>query len=213
MKEYRFEVTDYDPALSTEIELALRAETERKSRDVLPKMWAVTDKMNRIQKESGGASRPKTSSYLLSVCFIGAGILLFYAGLRQPAKFNILTVFGALVLFWGIVRLIPKGTKRQDRKFKNGANALLNNLNNIDPALQPKVTISDSGVCISSGTDEKNMDFDSITAAYETQNLWIFAYGNAVTVVQKADLLDAEPGEVSKYLRKRIKNRFEILDN
>lgn len=213
MKEFQFDVTGYDSELAAELELALRAETERKSRDVLPKMWAVTDKMNRLQKASGGAPKPKTSSYLLSACFICAGILLLYAGLRQPARFNVLTVFGALALFWGIVRLIPKGSKKQDQKFKNGANALLNNLNNMDPEQRPKVTISDRGVCIRSGSEEKNMEFDSVSAAYETQNLWIFACGTAVTVVQKADLLDSEPGEVSKFLRKRIKNRYEKLDD
>ena len=56
------------------------------------------------------------------------------------------------------------------------------------------------------------MPFDELTAVYETERLWAVVCGEAVTVVQKSDLSDAEPAEVSKYLRKRIKNKYEKLN-
>lgn len=215
MKEFVFDVTQYDSGLAVEVEQVLRAETERKSRMALPKMWAVTDKMNKIKEKSGGAPKPKTSAYLLTAFLLIAGLFVFIPGIQQEKKWNVMTVFGVILLLIVIIRLLPKGRgkKKQDEKFRKGAGALLGNLNSIDPAQKPQVTITNSGLCIRAADEEKEMPFDEMTAVYETEHLWAAVCGQAVTVVQKSDLLETEPAEVSKFLRKRMKNKFEKLEN
>ena len=214
MKEFIFDVTQYDSGLAVEVEQVLRAETERKSRSALPKMWAVTDKMNTIQQKSGGKPKPKTSGYLLTFFLFVAGLFVFIPGLQQAQKFNVMTVFGAILLLIGVIRLLPKGRgqKKQAERFRKGADTLLTNLNSADPAEQPQVVVTNSGLSIRSASDKREMPFDELTAVYETEHLWAAVCGDAITVVQKDDLLDAEPSEVTKFLRKRIKNKFEKLN-
>ena len=213
MKEFVFDVSQYDSGLAVEVEQVLRAETERKSRIALPKMWAVTDKMNTIQEKAGGKPKPKTSGYLLTFFLFVAGLFVFIPGIMQVKKFNVMTVFGVILLLIGIIRLLPKGgrQKKQAERFQKGASTLLANLNAIDPAEQPQVTISNAGFSICTESEKKEMPFDELTAVFETEHLWAAVCGEAITVVQKSDLQEAEAPEVSKFLRKRIKNKYEKL--
>ena len=212
MKEYVFHVSGYDNSLADEVEKTLRAETERKSRQSLPKMWSVTDKMNTLREESGGKAKPKTSGFLLTLFFIGVGLFVFIPGTKQANRVNAMTIIGAICLLIGVIRLLPKSAKLQDQKFKNGAQALLQNLNRTDFSEQPKVTVNNAGVCISAASGERTIAFDQIDAAYETASLWAFISNGTVTMVQKKDLPDEEHSEFTKYLRKSLRNKFEVLE-
>ena len=99
--EFVFVPTPYSAELQEELAKALRARTEIISRKMNPKLWRMTDGVNRFA-EANRADNPvlkrrKTVQTVLSVVLAAIGVFLLVTGLTEPRNTTLLAV-GAIAL-------------------------------------------------------------------------------------------------------------------
>ena len=99
--EFVFVPTHYSPELQSELAKALRARTEIVSRKKNPKLWRMTDGVNRFAEANRAddpvLKRRKTVQTVLSVVLAAMGVFLLVTGLTEPRNTTLLAA-GAIAL-------------------------------------------------------------------------------------------------------------------
>ena len=99
--EFVFVPTHYSPELQSELAKALRARTEIVSRKKNPKLWRMTDGVNRFAEANRAddpvLKRRKTVQTVLSVVLAAIGVFLLVTGLTEPRNTTLLAA-GAIAL-------------------------------------------------------------------------------------------------------------------
>ena len=99
--EFVFVPTPYSAELQEELAKALRARTEIISRKMNPKLWRMTDGVNRFAEANRAddpvLKRRKTVQTVLSVVLAAIGVFLLVTGLTEPRNTTLLAA-GAIAL-------------------------------------------------------------------------------------------------------------------
>ena len=99
--EFVFVPTPYSAELQEELAKALRARTEIISRKMNPKLWRMTDGVNRFAEANRAddpvLKRRKTVQTVLSVVLAAMGVFLLVTGLTEPRNTTLLAA-GAIAL-------------------------------------------------------------------------------------------------------------------
>lgn len=104
---FSFQVTPLDPdRLCSQISRALEKRTELISRQKCPKMWALTDKLNRVEKapQAVRENRKKRRSFLGLLNWL-LGLFLLIPGLMEPQTLWVPLLVGAAGFGMGVVIL------------------------------------------------------------------------------------------------------------
>ena len=92
--EFVFVPTPYSAELQEELAKALRARTEIISRKMNPKLWRMTDGVNRFAEANRAddpvLKRRKTVQTVLSVVLAAIGVFLLVTGLTEPRNTTLL---------------------------------------------------------------------------------------------------------------------------
>ena len=92
--EFVFVPTPYSAELQEELAKALRARTEIISRKMNPKLWRITDGVNRFAEANRAddpvLKRRKTVQTVLSVVLAAIGVFLLVTGLTEPRNTTLL---------------------------------------------------------------------------------------------------------------------------
>ena len=126
--EFVFVPTHYSPELQSELAKALRARTEIVSRKKNPKLWRMTDGVNRFAEECRAddplLKRRGIVRTVLSVILAAAGVFLLVTGLMEPKNMTLL-VTGVIALVIAAARFLPRPDADMTRQFQKSAALLL----------------------------------------------------------------------------------------
>ena len=202
--EFVFVPTPYSPELQEELAKALRARTEIISRKKNPKLWRMTDGVNRFAEANRAddlvLKRRKIIQTVLSVILAAAGIFLLVTGLTEPRDTTQL-VTGIIALVIAAARFLPRPDASMTRQFQKSASLLLKSLGGLDLSSKPKIRFTD--VCMQIKTNQKSADFpyEKMETLVETPGLFLMTHSGSATVLQKKDLILGTPEEFLDFFR------------
>ena len=125
MEEYIFAPTVCGAELEEELAAALEKRMEIFSRASLPKMWNVTDGLNRYAAR--GSGRKGILRKTLPWVLILAGLFLAVPGLMDPKELRTPLIAGAFFMLLGISSLLRQRPARRKGSFRRAAAGMLQN--------------------------------------------------------------------------------------
>ena len=189
--EFLFHITNYDdPALDAEAAELLRQRLEARSREVVPGMWKVTDRLN--ARAARGPGREKRRRYrVYGVLLIALGVFALVPGLMEPRIPSL---------------IMPV---RRSASCVREAADLLAGRRAVDwGKAAAEVRFDGSGMTVSAQEDREAVPYGDMTGIFETERLWLLVYGGEkALLLQKKDLTSGVAAEFPPFLRDKINNR------
>ena len=177
--EFVFVPTSYGAELQDELAKALRARTEIISRKKNPKLWRMTDGVNRFTEEHKAEDpvlkRRKIVQTVLSVILAVMGVFLLVTGLTEP-----------------------RDTTRQ---FQKSASLLLKSLGGLDLSSKPKIRFTDEAMQIKTNQKSADFPYEKMETLVETPRLYLLTHSGSATVLQKKALILGTPEEFLDFFR------------
>lgn len=208
--EFAFRLSPYDqPDLQRQLAIALDKRTEMISRRKYPRIWRVTDWINRRR----GRSALKNRWFGLPLLLLG--IVLLVPGLMDPKGLTVPLFTGAFATVLGFMRLLgveksnAGKAKKISPQFYAAAEKLLSGLQAERMDKQNPITVCFGDACMALG-DEMKIPYDGFDAIVQTAALFLLTWQERVTVLQRQDLVDACAHEFVDFLQQ--KTGLEIVD-
>lgn len=189
-----FHLTAYDTALLLpQVSRALEKRTELLSREKVPGLWKITDRLN-SRADLGDPSPVR--GRVLGTIFLVLGLLLFIPGAMQPKELLGPLLGGAVAILWGIWRIWATLGHRSS-SFSSAAEKLLAGKERITPEQQLCVTFSAKGMTLSAaGSAPVTVPYADLSCVIETPDLFLLVHDSRATLLQKRDL---EGGDVESF--------------
>lgn len=208
--EFVFRLSGYDdPALEAETVDLLRQRLEARSRQVMPGMWKVTDKLNAHRVDAATAARRRKRSHIYGVLLLILGVFALVPGLMEP-RIPSLIVTGTLAIVWGIwsVSLRERKPLRPPASCRKEAAELLAGRRAVDwSKASTEVRFDETGMTVSAGENREAVPYEDMTGIFETERLWLLVCGGErALLLQKKDLLSGAAGDFLPFLRGKIIN-------
>lgn len=202
--EFVFVPTHYSPELQSELAKALRARTEIVSRKKNPKLWRMTDGVNRFAEECRAddplLKRRGIVRTVLSVILAAAGVFLLVTGLMEPKNMTLL-VTGVIALVIAAARFLPRPAADMTRQFQKSAALLLKSLGGLDLSSKPKIRFTDEAMQIKTNQKSADFPYEKMETLVETPSLFLLTHSGSATVLQKKDLILGTPEEFLDFFR------------
>lgn len=203
-----FHITNYDdPALDGEAAELLHQRLEARSRQAVPVMWKVTDKLNaQAAKGPGRGTRRRYKVY--GVILIALGIFALAPGLMEP-RIPSLIITGGLAVVWGLWSfcLREKRPLQPPASCKKGAAELLAGRRAVNwSGASVEVRFDEGGMTVSAEEGREAVPYEDMTGIFETERLWLLVHGGErALLLQKKDLISGARGDFLPYLQEKIK--------
>ena len=202
--EFVFVPTPYGTELQEELAKALRARTEIISRKKNPRLWRMTDSVNRFAEEHGAddpvLKRRKIIQTVLSAVLAAAGVFLLVTGLMEPRNTTLLAA-GVIALIIAAARLLPRPDAGITRQFQKSASLLLKSLGGMDLSSKPKIRFTDETMQIKSNQRSADFPYEKMETLVQTPRLFVLTHSGSATVLQKKDLISGTPAEFLDFFR------------
>lgn len=210
--EFIFHISGYDdPALDGETAQALEQRLAAYSREVMPQMWAVTDKLNAHAAKGPGRDARRKKNRVYGVLLLAMAVFVLVPGLTEP-QIPALICVGAFALAAGLFCLwLSRAEKPADppAPCREEAAQLLERLRGLDWTAEEnrmEVRFDPDGMTLSKGdAAQKRLHWSGLAALYETDHIWMLLYGeDQALILQKKDLTAGEPEEFMACVRENI---------
>jgi len=201
---YRFQVTAMDiEALLPQVSLALEKRVELASRKRLPGIWRVTDYFRQQPRASGKALRKRRKhTRVLGVLCLALGIIAFIPGLMEPRDW-LLLLAGAGGIGAGAVSLL--GGRRGKNPYDCQARQLLEGKGRMAEGMAPQVVFSPEGMTLTDGNGQiRTVSYDAFKQVLECEDIFLVAYGQWASILQKKDMAEGKAGELRDFLAQRV---------
>ena len=202
--EFVFVPTPYSSELQDELAKALRARTEIISRKKNPKLWRMTDGVNRFTEEHKAEDpvlkRRKIVQTVLSVILAVMGVFLLVTGLTEPRDTTLLAA-GVIALVIAAARFLPRTDASMTRQFQKSASLLLKSLGGLDLSSKPKIRFTDEAMQIKTNQKSADFPYEKMETLVETPRLYLLTHSGSATVLQKKDLILGTPEEFLDFFR------------
>ena len=196
--------TPYGAELQDELAKALRARTEIISRKKNPKLWRMTDGVNRFTEEHKAEDpvlkRRKIVQTVLSVILAVMGVFLLVTGLTEPRD-TTLRAAGVLALVLAAARFLPRPDASMTRQCQKSASLLLKSLGGLDLSSKPKIRFTDEAMQIKTNQKSADFPYEKMETLVETPRLYLLTHSGSATVLQKKDLILGTPEEFLDFFR------------
>ena len=199
---FTFHLHPYDmETLLPQASKALEKRNELISRKKYPGLWSLTDQLNTMTQRR---TRSKLCTRLLSILCLAVGIFLFVPGLMKPQELLVPLLAGAVALGAGIGGLW-RSRKRRKTPFDKSAKKLLAGKDQITAEDAVMVTFSEDGMSFPTGSgNTESVPYSGFECAIETADLFLFVYGERITVLQKTDLTEGDIDNLCILLSEQI---------
>ncbi|MCI8420466.1 MAG: YcxB family protein [Oscillospiraceae bacterium] len=205
-----FQMSGYgDPALDEEAVQLLEQRLEKKSRQVMPGMWSLTDRLNGHASGDSGRENRKMRYRTYGGVLLALGVLALAAGLREPRTPSLIWA-GGFAAFCGGMEFLSARKKRPHippASCRNEAIRLLDRLRGVDwsaPANRMELCFTGDGLTIAGAEEEKTVPYGEIKSIFETERLWLLIYGEEQAILlKKEDLQEGDPSEFLPYIREK----------
>ena len=207
--EFVFRITDYsDPALDAETAELLRQRLEARSREAMPGMWQVTD---RLEAWATPAVKGRRRRYALQgAALIALGVFAVVPGLMEP-RVPSLILTGSLSILAGLLTICGakvKSPPEPPASCRREAAKLLKFPGETDwEALQAQVRFDETGRTVKTAEGESRTGYGQLRGVFESERLWLLVCGGErALLLQKKDLVSGEAGSFLPYLQGKIIN-------
>ena len=208
--EFVFRLSNYDASdLKQETARLLQQRVEAHSRQTLPKVWKVTDKLNSRKKASPEAlARRRRLRRIYGVFLLILGVIALVPGLMKPRIPSLIGAgAGAVVVglaeLWLSVERKPSAPPLYCRQM---AEELLAGRQAVDwSKVRGEVRFDDSGAALMTGETQELADYQELTGVFETERLWLVVDEKSMALLlQKKDLVSGEADAFLPYLQGKI---------
>lgn len=217
-----FNLTKYDTAeLFAETKLSLEKYTEISSRNNLPILWGITDKLNALTFGKDHAVKPtkrsRVKSIVLSIICILIGIILFVPSVLYPQEHIGSLIISAFSIIHGIVGLVlicstANGKKRLNKQFEKAAVALLENTDAAVSSNKTTVIFTSSHMEISlSDTKNESAAYSNIECVIESKKTFLIVFDSRVVILQKKDIAEGNADILRGILHSSISSYHSIV--
>ena len=209
--EFIFRITGYDdPALDGEVPRALEQRLAAHSRETLPGLWAVTDRLNDFSASGPGRTGRRGRRCVYGVLLLALGIFALVPGLAEP-RTPALIIAGTLGIAAGLLNFLLTREKKRPvppASCRREAAQLLNPRRETDwETLQAEVRFDGAGWSVATGEGESRTAYDKLRGIFETERIWLLVYGRDMALLlQKKDLTAGDPEKFLPYLQEKITN-------
>lgn len=209
--EFLFQITDYnDPALDAEAAELFCRRLEAKSREVLPGMWRVTDRLNAQAAKGPGRETRRRRYRVYGALLMVLGVFALVPGLMEPRIPSLIAAggFAAVIGLWNL-GLRERKPFRPTTFCRKEAAELLKACRETDwKALRAEVRFDADGWSVRTTEGEIRTEFDKLQSVFETERLWLLACEkDRALLLQKKDLSLGGAEEFLPHLREKIHNK------
>ncbi len=207
--EFVFRITDYeDSALEAETAELLRRRLEARSRNVMPGIWRVTDRLNACAAKGPGREE-RRRYWVCGVILIVLGVFALVPGWMEPRTPSLIAAggFAAAMGLWCLC-LRERKPLRPPASCKKEAAELLKTYRERDwKALRAEVRFDGTGWSFKTAEGGGQITCDDLRGVFETERLWLLVYGaEKALLLQKRDLVSGEAGEFLPYLQGKMRD-------
>ena len=185
MEQYIFAPTVCGAELEEELAAALEKRMEIFSRASLPKMWNVTDGLNRYAAR--GSGRKGILRKTLPWVLILAGLFLAIPGLMDPKELRTPLIMGFFFVLLGVLFLLRKRPARRKGSSRQAAAGMLQNTAAL-ATMSVQVVFDGGGMKVITQDGERSVSYAEMEMLIETPRLYLLTYGGKATLLQKKDL-------------------------
>ena len=198
--EFVFHISPYsDPSLVQQVSRALKERTELCSRTQFPKLWRVTDNLNRRHGEKTVSNGRRMRYRIYGILLIVMGVILFVPGIMDPKQLLVPLAAGVVgILAGGFTLWAVSGSQAQSKRFDQAAKKLLKGFE-APPAAQVRFTPEGMEIAGKPAAAYPDVDF-----AAETENLFLLTWNEKVTILQKKDLVGGDCPQFAAFLCKQM---------
>lgn len=196
--EYIFRTTAYDAAaLVPEVGKALEKRAELYSRQRVPGIWKLTDRLPKNTEPYQMTRGRRVYRRVIGVVLLLMGLFLLIPGLIKPAELLVPLLAGVCGVGAGIYALWSTRKKRTNR-FEKAARKFLSGVSNAEPA---EVRFSEAGMMIG---DEPAVPYSDMEYFLETQSGYLITWAARGVFLQKKDFQGESLAEFSDFVRNEI---------
>lgn len=193
--EFVFEISEYDKNLTSQVAKGVRLCAEERSREVMPGVWELTDRINAANK--GKKRRPGARHIIYGVLLLGMGVFLLVPGLFASPRHWDWAAAGAFGVLIGLLSLsgVLAGNSLNARCVKDAQNLL--------KRLKGAVGMT---VRLTANTMEApgvSTPYENFRWVMETKDAFLFVQNDQMTVLQKKDIKRGSPEELRAFLEKK----------
>jgi len=207
--EFVFHPSGYDGSLEEETAELLRQRLESRSRQAVPGMWSVTDKLNAHAAKGAGREARQRRYRVYGVVLMVLGVAALVPGLMKPRTPSLIAA-GLLAIAAGILNRYlvreRKSPPAPPASCQKEAAALLAGRRAIDwENAQAEVRFGEAGAVCSAADSRETVPYREMRDVFETARLWLVVYGEErALLLQKKDLAAGEAEAFLPDLRKKI---------
>lgn len=208
--EFVFRLSNYDASgLKEETARILQQRVEAHSRQTLPKVWKMTDKLNSRKKATPEEqARHRKLRRVYGIFLLLLSVIALVPGLMEPRIPSLIGAgAGALVValaeLWLSRERKPPAPPLYCRQM---AEKLLAGRQAVDwNSVRGEVRFDESGITLSTGKERETASYQELTGVFETERLWlVIDEKNTALLLQKKDLVSGEAETFLPYLQGKI---------
>ena len=201
--DFVFQISPYsDPSLAQQVSHALEKRTELRSRAQFPKLWRVTDNLNRKHEGKTLSNGRRVRYRIYAILLIVMGVILLVPGIMDPKQLLVPLVAGVVGVLAGVFTLwTVSGSHTQSKRFDQAAEKLLKGFE-APPVAQVRFTPEGMEIAGKPAAAYPDVDFVA-----ETEDLFLLTWNEKVTILQKKDLVGGDCPQFAAFLHKQLQER------
>lgn len=206
--EFLFCLSAYDdPALDGEEVQLMEQLLEIRSRQVVPKAWAATDKLNACAAKGPDPEKRMFRRRIYGVVLLALGIFLLVPGLMKPQELLVPLIAGAAGVLLGLGRLLLPGRReppKPSRQAQLAAAEQLARMRGFDWT-GIRVRFDDGGLTMLKGEEtSKTVPYTDFAGVCASDRAWLAGWGEGALLLQKKDLTAGNAADFLPYLQENI---------
>lgn len=198
--DYEFQISPYqDSSFVQQVSCALEKRTEFLARKKHPKMWNITDSFHAKKVPEIVLNRRRFRYRIYGVLLIIMGVFLLVPGIMEPQELAVPLLAGILGVLIGVFTLWSSNAQKlQSKRFHQAAVKLLKGLEAPPPV---RVQFTQGGMKIA---DQQTVPYSDFHFVYETKDLFLLAWNEQVTILQKKDMVTGSKEQFASFLQDHI---------
>lgn len=207
-----FQISDYgDPAVEAETAELLRQRLENRSRQAVPGLWKVTDRLNARTVDDDAAARRRKRCRVYGVFLIALGVFALVPGLMEP-RIPGLIFTGGLAVLTGLLEFCLARKKRPlapPASCRKEAEELLKRQRETDwETLRAEVCFDETGWHVTTAEGGSQTSYQRCRGVFETEHLWMLVgEKDMALLLQKRDLVQGDAAAFLPYVREKLQSR------
>ena len=189
------------PQLRRELAQAMDKRLEVHSRQTMPGLWSLTDRLDRTPRAPEKVLKRRRVRYrIYGALLLFLGLFLLIPGLMEPKELAWPLAAGVLATFSGVRLLLPRRRGPTHRGWRQ-AETLLKSLT--EPTAK-EVEFSDAAIGIRSDDGSFQVLYEAVNALIETERLYVFSVlERSALVLQKKDLVKGDAAAFLPFLSEK----------